>query len=84
VSSGINPYIGDLYTNLAFIIAVTGGLSSPEGALFAGLIYGLIGTLLPLALSYVPGISIYPATMFVMFVTLMIVLLVRPEGIVKR
>jgi branched-chain amino acid transport system permease protein len=84
VSSGINPYIGDLYTNLAFIIAVTGGLNSPEGALFAGLIYGLIETLLPSVLSYVPGISVYPATMFFMFVTLMIVLLVRPEGLVKR
>jgi branched-chain amino acid transport system permease protein len=84
VSSGINPYMGDVYTNIAFIIAVMGGLGSPEGALLAGLIYGLAESLFLLGFSYVPGISAYSATRFMMFAILMIVLLLRPEGLMKK
>jgi len=84
VSSGINPYMGDIYTNLAFMVAVTGGLGAPEGSLLAGLIYGLIENLLPVFLGNIPNLSVYPATRFIMFVVLMIVLLVKPRGLLGR
>jgi branched-subunit amino acid ABC-type transport system permease component len=84
VSSGINPYMGGIYTDLAFMVAVTGGLGAPEGALIAGLIYGLIENMIPTVLSGVQNISLYPATRFIMFVILLIVLLVRPRGIMGR
>jgi branched-chain amino acid transport system permease protein len=39
---GIHPYMGGSYTLKAFVIAVLGGLASPYGAFFAGLIFGLL------------------------------------------
>jgi branched-chain amino acid transport system permease protein len=84
VSSGINPYMGDVYTNLSFIVAVLGGLGAPEGSLLAGLIFGLIESLLPAFLGNIPNVDAYPATRFFMFVILMVVLLVRPKGLMGR
>ncbi|WP_440059501.1 branched-chain amino acid ABC transporter permease [Thermogladius sp. 4427co] len=84
VSSGINPYMGDVYTNTAFIIAVMGGLGSPEGALIAGLLYGLIESIAYVILSNFSGISPYAMTRFVMFALLMLILLLKPEGVIKR
>lgn len=84
VSSGINPYMGGGYTSLAFVIAVLGGLGSPEGALAGGLIYGVVETLFYQLLSYVPSISPFSMTKFVSFTILLLVLLLRPRGLFGR
>ncbi|MEZ0393463.1 MAG: branched-chain amino acid ABC transporter permease [Desulfurococcaceae archaeon] len=84
VSSGINPYMGAPYTDIAFAIAVLGGLGSPEGALVGGLIYGLVETMSFLGFSLLPNISPYSMSRFVSFVLLLLVLLVRPRGLFGR
>lgn len=84
VSSGINPYMGAPYTDTAFAISVLGGMGSPEGALIGGLIYGVLETLSFAIFSAIPGLSPYPMSRFISFVLLLIVLLIRPRGLMGR
>lgn len=80
---GINPYMGGPYTLKAFVIAVLGGLASPYGAFFGGLIFGLLenGTYTLFAL--IPGVEPFALTRFFSFLMLLIILLIRPTGLLR-
>jgi len=80
---GINPYMGGGYTLKAFVIAVLGGLASPYGAFFGGLVFGLIenGTYTLFAL--IPGVEPFALTRFFSFMILLAILLIRPTGLLK-
>jgi branched-chain amino acid transport system permease protein len=45
VFPAFNPFSGDYYSILGFIIIVLGGLGNPLGAMLAGIAYGLIESL---------------------------------------
>jgi branched-chain amino acid transport system permease protein len=81
---GINPYMGGSYTLKAFVIAVLGGLSSPYGAFFGGLVFGLLenGTYTLFAL--IPGVEPFALTRFFSFLMLLVILLIRPTGILSK
>jgi len=81
ISVGINPYMGGGYTLRAFVIAVLGGLGSPLGAFFGGLIFGLIENGSYILFSLIPGVEPFSLARFLTFVILLIILLVRPTGL---
>lgn len=81
---GINPYMGGGYTLKAFVIAVLGGLSSPYGAFFGGLVFGLIENGSYTLFALIPGVEPFALTRFLSFVILLVILLVRPTGILKE
>ncbi|AEE46762.1 ABC transporter permease subunit [Cellulomonas fimi] len=72
---GLNPHATDVLFVLAFTVAVVGGLDSPGGALVAGL---GVGVLMSLVTGYV-GAGATPVAVLAMLV---LVLLVRPQGLV--
>lgn len=78
---GIHPYMGGELTLKAFVVAVLGGLSSPYGAFFAGLIFGLIENGSYTLLAQVPGVEPFAMTRHLSFVLLLAILLVRPTGL---
>ncbi|MFO7986928.1 MAG: branched-chain amino acid ABC transporter permease [Desulfatiglandaceae bacterium] len=80
---GINPYMGGGYTLKAFVIAVLGGLASPYGAFFGGLIFGLIENGSYTLFAYIPGVEPFALTRFLSFVILLVILLIRPTGILR-
>jgi branched-chain amino acid transport system permease protein len=80
---GINPYMGGAYTLKAFVIAVLGGLSSPYGAFFGGLVFGLIENGSYTLFAYIPGVEPFALTRFLSFVILLVILLIRPTGILS-
>ncbi|MCF8110444.1 MAG: branched-chain amino acid ABC transporter permease [Desulfobacteraceae bacterium] len=80
---GINPYMGGGYTLKAFVIAVLGGLSSPYGAFFGGLVFGLIENTSYTLFAFIPGVEPFSLTRFLSFLILLIILLIRPTGIIK-
>ncbi len=81
---GINPYMGGGYTLKAFVIAVLGGLSSPYGAFFGGLVFGLIENGSYTLFALIPGVEPFALTRFLSFVILLLILLIRPEGILSK
>ncbi len=78
---GINVYMGDEYTLKAFVIAVLGGLTSPWGAFYAGFIFGLVENCSYTLLNLIPGVEPFSLTRFVGFALLLIVLLLKPTGL---
>jgi len=78
---GINPYMGGAYTLKAFVIAVLGGLASPYGAFFGGLVFGLIENGSYTLFALLPGVEPFALTRFLSFVILLVILLVRPTGL---
>lgn len=80
---GINPYMGGGYTLKAFVIAVLGGLSSPYGAFFGGVIFGLLENGSYTLFANIDGLEPFAMTRFFSFVMLLVILLVRPTGILK-
>jgi len=80
---GINPYMGGAYTLKAFVIAVLGGLASPYGAFFGGLVFGLIENGSYTLFAYIPGVEPFALTRFLSFVILLVILLIRPTGILR-
>jgi branched-chain amino acid transport system permease protein len=80
---GINPYMGGGYTLKAFVIAVLGGLSSPYGAFFGGLIFGLIENGSYTLFALLPGVEPFALTRFLSFLILLVILLIRPTGLLK-
>ncbi len=80
---GINPYMGAGYTLKAFVIAVLGGLASPYGAFFGGLVFGLIENGSYTVFALIPGVEPFALTRFLSFVILLAILLVRPTGILR-
>ncbi len=82
--TGIYPYMGHSYTLKAFIIAVLGGLGSPLGAFFGGLIFGVIESGATYIFSQMGSPSPASLALFLGFALLIIILLVRPEGLMRR
>ncbi|MBW1704533.1 MAG: branched-chain amino acid ABC transporter permease [Deltaproteobacteria bacterium] len=80
---GINPYMGGGYTLKAFVIAVLGGLSSPYGAFFGGLAFGLIENGSYTLFALIPGVEPFALTRFISFVMLLVILLVKPTGLLS-
>jgi branched-subunit amino acid ABC-type transport system permease component len=65
---------GGVYELKSFVIGVLGGLGNPIGALFGGLILGMLEGIIP---TFMPTTWV-PVLEFVLFV---LILLVRPQGI---
>jgi branched-chain amino acid transport system permease protein len=80
---GINPYMGGSYTLKAFVIAVLGGLASPYGAFFGGLIFGLIENGSYTLLALIPGVEPFALTRFLSFLMLLVILLFKPTGLLR-
>ena len=80
---GINPYMGGAYTIKAFVIAVLGGLSSPYGAFFGGVVFGLVENGSYTLFANVPGLEPFAMTRYFSFVMLLVILLIRPTGLLK-
>lgn len=86
LSSSISPTMGDPYLISAFAVCVLGGLGSVQGALVGGIVYGVIqalatswqGTILGQQIS---GSGLSDA---IAFVVLLLVLIVRPTGLLGR
>ena len=73
----VTPALGPTYTLLAFVIVITGGLGSMAGALLGGVLIGLTEALA--GLFFTPSAK----SMFA-FGILVLVLLLRPQGILGR
>ena len=73
----VTPMIGPTYTLLAFVIVITGGLGSMPGALLGGVLIGLTEAFA--GLLFTPSAK----SMFA-FGILVLVLLLRPQGILGR
>ncbi len=73
----VTPLIGPTYTLLAFVIVITGGLGSMPGALVGGILIGLTEAFA--GLLFTPSAK----SMFA-FGILVLVLLLRPQGILGR
>lgn len=73
----VTPSLGPAYTLLAFVIVITGGLSSMPGALLGGILIGLTEA--------IAGLLFDPSakSMF-SFAILVLVLLFRPQGIMSK
>lgn len=70
----VTPTGGGDFTLLSFVIVVLGGLGSPFGALAGGMVVGVVDNVASL---YLPA----AATPAIGFIILLIVLIVRPSGI---
>jgi len=73
----VTPVLGPAYTLLAFVIVIVGGLGSMSGALLGGVLIGVSEAL--------AGLFIAPSakSMF-SFALLILVLLLRPQGLLGR
>ena len=80
---GINPYMGGGYTLKAFVIAVLGGLASPYGAFFGGLVFGFIENGSYTLFALMPGVEPFALTRFLSFVMLLAILLIKPTGLLR-
>ena len=80
---GINPYMGGGYTLKAFVIAVLGGLSSPYGAFFGGLVFGFIENGSYTLFALIPGVEPFALTRFLSFMMLLAILLIKPTGLLS-
>ncbi len=80
---GINPYMGGPYTLKAFVIAVLGGLASPYGAFFGGLVFGLLENGSYTLFALIPGVEPFALTRFFSFLMLLVILLIKPTGLLK-
>jgi branched-chain amino acid transport system permease protein len=73
----VTPTLGPVYTLLAFVIVITGGLGSMVGALLGGVLIGLTEAMA--GLIFTPSAK----SMFA-FAILVLVLLFRPQGIMGK
>ncbi|MGE5855784.1 MAG: branched-chain amino acid ABC transporter permease [Syntrophaceae bacterium] len=83
ISVGIHPYMGGEYTLKAFVIAVLGGLSSPYGAFFGGLVFGLLENGSYTFFAQFQDLEPFAMTRFFSFLMLLLILLIRPTGLLK-
>lgn len=83
ISVGINPYMGGEYTLKAFVIAVLGGLASPYGAFFGGLVFGLIENGSYTLFAQFESLEPFAMTRFFSFFMLLLILLLRPTGLLR-
>ncbi len=77
LSFSLNPAMGDPFIIKAFVVCVLGGLGSVEGALVGGLVYGIVESF---GSQYI-GTGYQDA---VALVVLLIVLILRPTGIIGK
>jgi len=82
--TGIYPYMGQPYTLKAFVIAVLGGLGSPLGAFIGGLVFGVIESAATYIFSQMGSPSPGSLALFLGFVLLIVLLLLKPEGLMRR
>jgi branched-chain amino acid transport system permease protein len=75
--STFSPADAGRFTLFSFVVAVLGGLGNMHGALYGGLVLGLVESVGALLL---PGTAVYALA----FAVLVVVLIVRPEGIAGR
>ena len=68
------PTVGGIYTLLAFVVVVLGGMGNMAGAFFGGLFIGLIESFSGVYISPAPKEAVY-------FVIFILILLVRPQGL---
>jgi branched-chain amino acid transport system permease protein len=77
VFPAITPSMGMVYTTIAFVTIVLGGLGNPLGAMLGGIIFGLVENIsavfMPTALSPVMAFAI-----------LIIVVMFRPQGLLSE
>ena len=73
----VSPYAGIVWMNFTFLVSIIGGLGSVVGTLVGGLIIGIIS---------VVGTMIIPMKFIVtvLFTLLIVILLVRPQGLFRR
>ena len=72
----LEPYYSLKYLVLVLIVVAVGGLGSLRGSLYAGLFLGVVDTL---GRYYVPALGA-----FMIYLAVMAILLVRPQGFVGR
>jgi branched-chain amino acid transport system permease protein len=73
----VTPYVGDNYLLLALIVTILGGLGSMTGTLYAALLVGMIQSVTSLYLGVRWSLP-------VLFSVIILVLIVRPAGLVGR
>jgi branched-chain amino acid transport system permease protein len=86
LSYSINPTMGEPFLIKAFVVCVLGGLGSVEGALVGGLTYGIVESFatqldVTIGTQHISGSGLQDA--FALIV-LLIVLIVRPRGIMGK
>ncbi|MDB5039592.1 MAG: ABC-type transporter, integral rane subunit [Candidatus Eremiobacteraeota bacterium] len=86
LSYALNPTMGDLFLIKAFVVCVLGGLGSVQGALVGGLVYGIVeafATQIDVTIGgqHISGSGLQDA---IALVVLLIVLIVRPTGIMGK
>lgn len=86
LSYSINPTMGDPFLIKAFVVCVLGGLGSVEGALIGGLTYGVVESFatqldFTIGTQHISGSGLQDA--FALIV-LLVVLIVRPRGIMGK
>ena len=86
LSYALTPTMGDPFLIKAFVVCVLGGLGSVEGALIGGLVYGIVEAFatqidVTIGTQHISGSGLQDA---IALVVLLIVLIVRPTGIVGK
>jgi len=72
----VSPFIGMQYTIISLIVVVMGGLGNIPGSLVGGLILGIIGSITQ---NFEPALQ-----MVVFYAIFMLLILIRPKGILGR
>ncbi len=86
LSYALTPTMGDPFVVKAFVVCVLGGLGSVQGALVGGLVYGIVEAFatqldITIGTQHISGSGLQDA---IALVVLLIVLVVRPTGIMGR
>jgi branched-chain amino acid transport system permease protein len=86
LSYALTPTMGEPFLIKAFVVCVLGGLGSVQGALVGGLAYGIVEAFatqidLPIGSQHISGSGLQDA---IALVVLLIVLIVRPTGIMGK
>jgi branched-chain amino acid transport system permease protein len=86
LSYSITPNMGDPFLIKGFVVCVLGGLGSVQGALLGGLTYGIVEAFatqidLTIGTQHISGSGLQDA---IALVVLLIVLIVRPRGIMGK
>jgi branched-chain amino acid transport system permease protein len=86
LSYSINPSMGEPFLIKAFVVCVLGGLGSVEGALVGGLTYGIVESFATqfdytIGTQHISGSGLQDA---IALIVLLIVLIVRPRGIMGK